>query len=127
MKDIFIKTIITIYDKEYNMIKNFSKTDSKSLFYLGMDFIIDENYKVWLLKGNKSPFMEEYDKVNRKNKIGLSTDILNNSFCEFNRPRGNLELIFPIKDTLSYYKTFFIKDYEENIRLWNILWNSNYN
>ena len=152
MKDICIKIIITIYDKEYNMIKNFEKTDSKSLFYLGMDFMIDENYKVWLLKGNKSPYMEEYDKVNRKNKIGLSTDIfnilgvipydhsnnlpleknncnfrnkeeemINNAFCEFNRPRGNLELIFPIKDTLSYYKQFFIKDYEENSRLWNLL------
>ena len=152
MKDICIKTIITIYDKEYNMIKNIAKTDSKSLFYLGMDFMIDENYKVWLLEGNKSPFMEEYDKVNRKNKIGLSTDIfnilgvipydhsnnlplennnchfknkeeemINDAFCEFNRPRGNLELIFPIKDTLSYYKKFFIKDYEENVRLWNLL------
>ena len=134
------------------MIKNFVKTDSKSLFYLGMDFMIDENYKVWLLEGNKSPFMEEYDKVNRKNKIGLSTDIfnilgvipydhsnnipleknnchfknkeeemINNAFCEFNRPRGNLELIFPNKDTLTYYKKLFIKDYEENVRLWNLL------
>ena len=52
--------------------------------------------------------------------------MINNAFCEFNRPRGNLELIFPIKDTLSYYKQFFIKDYEENSRLWNLLWNSNY-
>ena len=95
--------------------------------------------------------MEEYDEVNTKNKIGLSTDIfnilglipydhsndipvenkkcyfkdkdeemINEAFCEFSRPQGNLELIFPVKETLSYYKKF-IKDYDENIKLWNLI------
>ena len=96
--------------------------------------------------------MESYDKVNEKNKIGISTDIfnilgiipfdhsnnnpleqktcsfknkieekLNNIFCEFERPNGKLERIFPIKETLSYYKQFFIKNYKENEELWKLL------
>ena len=47
--------------------------------------------------------------------------ILNNAFCEFYRPQGNLERIFPVKESLSYYKKFFEKKYKENIELWNYL------
>lgn len=120
--------------------------------YLGLDLMIDDNFKVWLLEANDTPHMELYDKVNKKNKIGLSTDIfnilgiipfdhssnlpleknicnfkkeieekLNNAFCEFNRPNGNLERIFPVKETLSYYKKFFVQNYKINDELWKLL------
>ena len=152
IKDICIKTIITVYDEEYNKLKTFTNYNAKSFIFFGLDILIDENYKVWFLEANDTPHMELYDKVNEKNKIGISTDIfnilgiipfdhsnnnpleqktcsfknkieekLNNIFCEFERPKGKLERIFPIKETLSYYKQFFIKNYKENEELWKLL------
>ena len=130
----------------------FTKYDAKSFMFLGLDMMIDENFKVWFLEANDAAHMEEYDKINEKNKIGISTDILNilgiipfdhlngiplenksctfknkldeiinNAFCEFQRPQGNLEIIFPIKKTISYYKKFFINKYRENLELWKNL------
>ena len=127
--------------------------NEKSFMFFGLDMMIDTNYKVWFLETNDVPHMELYDKVNKKNKIGLSTDIINilglipidhsneipkennkcifknkieeknnNVFCEFNRPKGKFERIFPIKETLSYYKKFFKKEYEENKELWKLLY-----
>lgn len=152
IKDICIKIIITIYEGEYTKLKNFSYYKAKSFMFLGLDILIDENFKVWFLEANDSPHMEEYDEINEKNKVGISTDIINilglipfdhsngiplenkkcyfqnkieeivnNAFCEFNRPSGNLERIFPIKKTLSYYKQFFSKKYKENEELWKYL------
>ena len=152
IKDICIKIIITIYDEEYNKLNIFTKYNVKSFMFLGLDIMIDHNFKVWFLEANDAAHMEEYDKVNEKNKIGISTDIfnilglipfdhsngipleekkcifqnkidekINNAFCEFNRPQGNLERIFPIKKSLSYYSQFFIKNYKENNELWKYL------
>ena len=152
MKDICIKIIITIYEGEYNKLNIFTKYNGKSFMFLGLDMMIDENFKVWFLEANDAAHMEEYDKINEKNKIGISTDILNilgiipfdhsnniplenkscifknkldeiinDAFCEFQRPQGNLEIIFPIKKTISYYKKFFINKYRENLELWKNL------
>ena len=149
IKDICVKIIITSYDKEYSRHSSFSYYNEKTFFYLGLDMMIDENFRVWFLEGNDCAHMEGYDKVNKKNKFGVSTDIINilglipfdhsngnpieenkchfnnkieekinNAFCEFNRPNGNFERIFPVKETLSYYKKFFVKDYKENLELW---------
>ena len=58
-----------------------------------------------------------YFKDNKKIK-----DIVDNSLCEFGRPRGRFEFIFPLKDNINYYKKFFSKNYKENTLLWeNIL------
>ena len=50
--------------------------------------------------------------------------IINDTICEFNRPKGGFERIFPIKNTLNYYKKFFLEPDEENLKLWNIIENS---
>ena len=152
IKDICIKIIITIYDEEYQKLKVFTNLETKSFMFLGLDIMIDENYKVWFLEANDAAHMEGYDDVNRKNKIGISTDMLNilgiipfdhsneipegnlsckfnnkieeminNAFCEFYRPQGNLERIFPVKETLTYYKKFFLNKYKENLELWKLL------
>ena len=47
--------------------------------------------------------------------------IINDTICEFNRPKGGFERIFPIKNTLTYYKKFFLESDEENLKLWNII------
>ena len=152
IKDICIKLIISIYDIEYDHLSLITNNEAKSFAFFGLDLMIDDNYKVWLLEANDAPHMNSIDKVNEKNKIGFSTDVfnllgivpfdhsngnplenkachfnnrleklINNAFCEFSRPQGNLERIFPVKETLSYYRQFFIKEYKENIELWKHL------
>ena len=152
IKDICIKIIIMIYNDEYNQFNNLTYYNEKSFIFFGLDMMIDTNYKVWFLEANDTPHMEGYDKVNKKNKIGLSTDIINilglipfdhsngipiennkcifknkieeknnNVFCQFNRPKGKFERIFPVKETISYYKKFFKREYEENKELWKLL------
>ena len=56
------------------------------------------------------------DKIYKfKNNID---ELVNNAFCELTRPRGNYELIFPLKENIEKYKKYFIQNNEENIRLW---------
>ena len=45
-------------------------------------------------------------------------ELINNAFCELTRPRGDLELIFPLKENIEKYKKYFIKNNEENIKFW---------
>ena len=34
-------------------------------------------------------------------------DRVNNAFCELDRPRGDFELIFPLKENINIYEKFF--------------------
>ena len=43
---------------------------------------------------------------------------LNNAFCELMRPRGDYELIFPIKNNINKYKKYFKNNFKENIIFW---------
>ena len=54
---------------------------------------------------------EDVNNLNDKKRIKDAVDI---SLCEFGRPRGRFELIFPLKDNINYYKKFFSKNYKEN-------------
>ena len=64
---------------------------------------------------------EDVNNLNDKKRI---KDVVDNSLCEFGRPRGRFELIFPLKENINYYKKFFTKNYKENSLLWeNILKN----
>lgn len=40
------------------------------------------------------------------------------SICEFNRPLGGFELIFPLKDNIKYYMNFFKEISPNNKALW---------
>ena len=41
------------------------------------------------------------------------------SLCEFERPSGGFERIFPLKDNIDYYKQFLDQPGKENIALWD--------
>ena len=45
-------------------------------------------------------------------------ELVNNAFCELNRPRGDNELIFPLKENIEKYKKYFINNNDENVKLW---------
>ena len=65
---------------------------------------------------------EAYDKeisINNKNEE-MEYDV-NRALCEFGKPRGRFELIFPIKDKVNYYKQFFSKNKKVDEMLWEKL------
>ena len=120
----------------------------------GFDIMIDDNLKPWLLEVNAVPGMALYNIINVNNKIRLETDYLNLigmvpfdhftqepldkeinfknkvdeliqlSICEFERPHGGLERIFPVKKTLNYYKQFIKYHDEYNKALWEFIENN---
>ena len=58
-----------------------------------------------------------FDKIfNYQDKIKQRVD---DSLCELTRPRGDYELIFPLKDNIEKYKRFFFKKKgKENVLFW---------
>ena len=45
--------------------------------YYGIDILIDQNYKPWLLEANKQPYMTLQDEVNKNNKLDFTQSLLN--------------------------------------------------
>ena len=120
----------------------------------GFDVMIDNDLKPWLLEINTKPAMELYNIINVYNKILVEADRINligmvpfnhytqepldkemiykdkvdeaiqHTICEFERPHGGLERIFPVKKTLNYYKQFIEYHDEYNKALWNLIENN---
>ena len=60
------------------------------------------------------------DLLNDEIKCNFNSDIeemINNAFCEFNRPSGRLKKIFPNKGSINYYKKFIKNPGKENLEL----------
>ena len=117
----------------------------------GFDIMIDSNFKPWLLEVNTKPAMELYNIINVYNKLRIEADRVNLvgmipfdhysqepldkemiykdkvdeavqlSICEFERPHGGLERIFPVKKSLNYYKQFIEYHDDYNRALWDLI------
>ena len=150
--DIAIKAVIAMTNteiQEENNKINFN-LNSQNLFELyGMDILLDQNMKPWLLEINLSPSLASIGKFEERLKLQLFADMfniigiksyshydyepyedgpdyenkidedVNESICEFTRPMGNFIRVFPKKDNIEYYKQFFVNPVEENLALWD--------
>ena len=148
IKDIIIKSIISIYQ---NLINEENKNNLNDInFYeiLGFDILMTNDYEPILLEINTSPsviYHNEIDKfiktnlvIDTLNIIGISLfsknifikkfykskilsveDNVNNALCELTRPRGDYELIFPLKTNINTYKKYFkLSNIMENKIFW---------
>lgn len=149
IKDIIIKSIISVYKNLTQEIDEKNVSDQSFYNLLGYDILITDELIPKLVEINAFPNMkinnnlEISDKTNlfidTLNLIGITPyyrkteeslnkhiyfknevdDNINNALCELERPRGNYELIFPIKDNINKYNKFFIYNSEENKIFWN--------
>jgi len=159
IKDVSIKSLISMNHIELKKEKDF-KLHSNNLFkLLGIDIIIDDNFKVWLLEINHGPSLglnksKNHAKVTKYqlvhdmfNIIGLipyshldghalegdckyesfTEEALDQSICEFTRPHGGFEQIFPLKNNIQYYKKFFNNISSNNKALWDRITKINLN
>ena len=151
IKKIIIKSIISIYQNLTLEQRNNNLNDINFYDILGYDIIITNEYEPILIEINTGPSIvihNELDKiiktnllVDTLNLIGISIfskniffkkqyftnisieDNVNNALCELTRPRGDYELIFPLKGNIKTYKKFFKgMNSKENELFWkNIL------
>ena len=69
-------------------------------------------------KDDFKAYESETSLVNEKEELDYD---INRALCEFGKPRGRFELIFPIKDKIPYYKQFFKGNKKADEMLWNKL------
>ena len=149
IKDIIIKTIISLQHKliEDNERRKLNDKIFYNLF--GFDILMTDDFIPKLLEVNHSPQMLIHNNLDRIVKNNLFTDTLNligispfsrrynkplifqasnsneienninDALCELNRPRGDYELIFPLKSNINIYQKYFINNSEENLIFWN--------
>jgi hypothetical protein len=151
IKDIIIKSIISLYRILTEEIKKQNVSDNNFYTLLGYDILITNKFEPVLIEINDNPTMTIYTDFERQNKTNLFVDTLNligitpfsrksgkplfnefifkkdidnninNALCELERPRGDYELIFPTKENINIYKKYFIYNTEENIKFWHII------
>ena len=157
MKDIFVKTFISLNSDFLELMEKRANKDRNSYQLYGLDLIIDQNHRVHLLELNRNPTMRNGHAVCDYMYDSLITDILNiigivpfnhnetqqpldkdvyiydnkveeivdDSLCEFGRPRGMFDLVYPLKNNVNKYKKFYDKILPESQLLWDKLLKSN--
>ena len=156
-KDIFVKTFISLNSNFLDLIKQRNLYD-KNLYQLyGLDLIVDDNNRVYLLELNRNPSMRDghavcdymYDNIiaDILNIVGVvpfnhnetqqpfdknvykyndeAEEAVDDALCEFGRPRGMFELVYPLKNNVEKYKKFYDKIRPASQLLWDKLLKSN--
>ena len=91
-----------IYDKMDSIVKQNIFVDSLNL--VGITPFSHEK--------NPKSFDEEYQ---YSNPIDEAVEY---AYCELMKPRGDFELIFPLKENINKYRKFFVENTETNEKFW---------
>ena len=148
--DIIIKSIISVY-KNLTLEQKLNNLNDINFYdLLGYDIIITKDFEPILLEINSGPSIVYHNQLDKPIKTNLLVDTLNivgismfnknnlvysnkkiknsveynvqNAICELNRPRGDYELIFPLKENINKYRKYFKrKNNKENKMFWNII------
>ena len=116
---------------------------------LGFDILVTDEFNPKLLEVNHSPSMSIHDNLEKPIKNKLLVDTLNiigispfsrkknsplhsllfnkndkernikEALCELKRPRGDYELIFPLKLNVNIYRKYFFNNSKTNVEFWN--------
>lgn len=62
-----------------------------------------------------------FDQDEQEEEVNIQGGKINNILCEMNRPMGQFERIFPIKNNINKYEKFFENISNENKLLWKII------
>ena len=139
IKDLAIKSVLTMTNTEIeteNLKKKYILNNGNLFELYGMDILIDENMKPWLLEINLSPSLGAIGYYEEKLKSKLFADMFNilgfkifshadyepleygihykdkieenveETICEFERQTGSFIRVFPRKENIDYYKKF---------------------
>lgn len=144
IKDIAIKSIISFQEKL--LFRNKNIDDRNVYTIIGIDILITDKFEPILLETNNKPSLSINNLIDEPIKTNLFADTLNivgislfsrnhrykglnkkdtieesvnNALCELNRPRGDYDLIFPLRKNIEKYKKFFIGNIQENILFWD--------
>ena len=149
--DIIIKSVISVYKNLTLELSQNNLNDINFYDILGYDIIITNDYNPVLLEINSGPSMYRHNALDKIIKTNLLVDTLNligitpfsknlifnqksnqdiisveynvnNALCELSRPRGDYELIFPLKENINKYRKYFKnRNTEENELFWEII------
>ena len=144
VKDMFIKVINSNGTKDKNHFKLFGYDflvdenlkvhliEVNSRPSLSMSDITDYKIKPQLIADTLNivgitpyshDFNDDFKAYDGDNEEELDDDEdgVNRALCEFGRPRGRFELIFPLKENFNYYKKFYKKNKNADEMLWKRL------
>ena len=151
IKDIAIKSLISVSNIELNAEDKIKMKENNLFELYAFDILIDTNLKPWLIDFNYNPSLNIESDLNKKLKTKMFTDMYNilglkpynhinnlplekqckylndiekkidESICEFLRPSGSFERIFPRYENIDKYDYLFELPSKENKFLWKKL------
>ena len=147
IKDIIIKTFISLSPDIINKIKEINIDDRNMFQLFTFDFILDDKYKVYLIDVDKNPNLDSIhlapvyiydhlisDILNIVGIVPFSHDELEKTFDKIDYKYENkiienvddplCELAFPLKNNINDYKKYFEIITDENKLLWDKLLNN---
>ena len=110
INDKYEPVLLEINNRPNLSVRN--EVDKKVKGNLFIDTLNIVGIQLFSHQGEYKSFDKEYEYNNN------SDELVDKAFCELTRPRGDYELIFPLKENIRKYEKYFVNNTIENIKLW---------